>query len=82
MKKFFQKKYIWVPIVLAIYAAVMALCNLDALDTAEGTRSFVFTLIVEGVILLLVSLFLKKRDEYKSRREAFDRKITEQHPEN
>lgn len=78
MKRFFQKKYIWVPTVLAIYAAVMALCNLDALDTPEGTRNFIFTLIVEAVILVLVSLFLKKRDEYKTRREALDRKISEQ----
>lgn len=62
MKRFFiEKKYIWVPSLIAIYAAIIACCNLDALDTESGRRDFWITVAVEIIILILTSIFLKKR---------------------
>lgn len=63
------KSYIWVPAFLSVYALAMALFNLDNLNTSDGRKTFWFTVGVEILLIVLVAVFLKKRDKYRSQRE-------------
>ncbi|MBO4966377.1 MAG: hypothetical protein J6C81_09020 [Muribaculaceae bacterium] len=63
------KSYVWVPAFLTVYALAMALFNLDNLKTADGRQTFWFTVGVEVLLIVLVAVFLKKRDKYRMQRE-------------
>ncbi|MCM1290426.1 MAG: hypothetical protein NC201_05435 [Prevotella sp.] len=56
-----EKKYIWLPSLIAIYAFIMAWWNRSELDTPSGAKRFWIIVVVETVILILAAIFLKKR---------------------
>lgn len=64
-----KKKYIWLPIVLAVYFLFMTFrFGIDLLQNGE-TLKFWLTVVSETVVLILLSIVLKKREKYRKARE-------------
>lgn len=64
-----KKKYIWLPIVLAVYFLFMTFrFGIDLLQNGE-TLKFWLTVVSETVVLILLSIVLKKREKYREARE-------------
>lgn len=61
MNKFFAKKYIWVPVLLFIYGAIMAsVFGPDLVNTGHKWNLIAF-IIADSVIIFLAFIFLRKR---------------------
>lgn len=69
-----RKKYVWLPLVLAIYAAFMAWFNRETVTVHHEYTQYFSTLAVEAVVLVLLAIFLKKRDTLRRQREEGIRK--------
>lgn len=64
-----KKKYIWLPVVLAVYFLFMTFrFGIDLLQNGE-TLKFWLTVVSETVVLILLSIVLKKREKYREARE-------------
>lgn len=62
-----KKKYVWLPTLIGIYAACMAWFNRDAVTVHHEYTQYFVTLGVEAVILILLVIFLKKRDRLRQK---------------
>lgn len=64
-----KKKYVWLPLLIAVYAGCMAWFNRDAVTVRHEYASYYSTIAMEVIILIALSIFLKKRDELRRKRE-------------
>lgn len=62
-----KKKYVWLPLVLAIYAACMAWFNRETVTVHHEYTQYFVTLALEAVVLVLLAVFLKKRDTLRQK---------------
>lgn len=62
-----KKKYFWLPLVIAIYAGCMAWFNRETVTVHHRYSEFYITLGVELLVIILLVIFLKKRDDLRNR---------------
>lgn len=69
-----SRKPLYITLALAIYAAVMAVVNLDTLTVYHDSLRYFGTLGAEIIILCLLYFFLHRREQLRREREADQQK--------
>lgn len=63
-----SRKHIIIPICIAIYFAVIAYLNKDEWLVENNTISYWGKIVVEVLVLIVLSIVIKKRDDYRRKR--------------
>lgn len=69
MKKKTEKKYLLLPGMLLVYAIAMALIFRDTLTVHHDYLRYFGTIVAELIVIVLLTIFLKKRNKLRSERE-------------
>lgn len=69
MKKKAEKKHLFLPSILLIYVIVMAIIFRDTLTIHHNYFRYFGTIGAELIVILLLTIFLKKRNKMRSERE-------------
>lgn len=66
-----MKRHVVIPLLLAVYLAVMAWIGLDGLRSGQTSPlQYAATLIVSAAVIVALHFFLKKRDALRRARRA------------
>lgn len=68
MAQYRKHTYIWLPIILTVYMGIMAYIGRESLRNPSSRITYIVSLVVEAIIIIVLYFILKRREKLRQER--------------